>query len=228
MGHSGHRHPVGTEGDEAPTGRLLDRGWRYDLEVWFTDTFVLRGKLRQMRRRVLDLAQLESGRAVLDVGCGTGTLAVAAARRVGPTGRVSGVDPAPRQIARARTKAGRAGVQVDFRPEGIENLPFEDGSFDVVLSTLMFHHLPDELRRKGLAELRRVLRPEGRLVLADFDLADSGALLEEAGFTTVSSDQIEFGRTHRGWSGATVLSARRVAQAKGPGLTEPGSLRRTC
>lgn len=227
MAHSAHRHRGEADGDEAATGRLLDRGWRYDLEVWFTDTFVLRGKLREMRRRVLEVAELEVGRSVLDVGCGTGTLAVAAARMVGPTGRVSGVDPAPRQIARARTKAARAGVQVDFRPEGIESLRFEDGTFDVVLSTLMFHHLPEELRRKGLAELRRVLRPEGRLVLADFDLGDSVALLGEAGFATVGQDQIDFGRTHRGWSGATVLSARRVAQAKGPGLTEPGSLRRT-
>jgi SAM-dependent methyltransferase len=146
-----HRHG-GSHGGETPPetrGRLLDRGWRYDLEAWFADTFVLRGALRDLRQRVVALAELGDGQAVLDVGCGTGTLALAAAALVGAAGRVAGIDPGLRQIARARSKARRAGVAVDFRMGVIEALPFSEGSFDVVTSTLMMHHLPEDLKRQG-------------------------------------------------------------------------------
>src|SRR5215467_12054380 len=131
----------------ATRGRLLDRGWRYDLKVWFIDTFLLRGKVRDLRRRVIDLAELR-GQAILDVGCGTGTLAIEAAARVGAAGRLAGIDPAPRQIARARSKARRADLAIDFRVAAIEALPFPAGSFDVVTSTLMMHHLPGDLKRQ--------------------------------------------------------------------------------
>ncbi len=105
---------------------------------------------------------------MLDVGCGTGTLAIEVARRVGRAGRVAGVDPGIQQIARARSKAARRNLPIDFQIGVIEHLPFSDQTFDVVLSTLMMHHLPDSLKRQGLAEIARVLKPGGRLVIADF------------------------------------------------------------
>jgi ubiquinone/menaquinone biosynthesis C-methylase UbiE len=125
------------------------------------------GRLRALRRQVLDLAELRPGASVLDIGCGTGTLALEAQARVGESGLVVGVDPAPRQLGRARAKATRHRLPVEFRLGVIEALPFPDGSFDAVLSTLMMHHLPDDLKRRGLTEIRRVLKPGGRLVVAD-------------------------------------------------------------
>ena len=129
--------------DPAGTGGLvMNWGWTYDLTVWFFDTFVFRGKLRELRTRVLDLARLQPGDAVLDVGCGTGTLALAARQRVGESGHVVGVDPGPRQIGRARAKAARQNFAADFQIGVIERLAFRDQSFDAVLSTMMMHHLP--------------------------------------------------------------------------------------
>ncbi len=149
-------------------GLVLNQGWRYDLMEWFHDTFSFRGKFRELRQRTANLARIQPGDAVLDVGCGTGTLALEVARRVGHTGRVAGVDPGAEQIARARRSAARRHVPIEFQIGVIEQLPFPDQTFDVVLSTLMMHHLPKSLKRQGLAEIARVLKPGGRLVITDF------------------------------------------------------------
>src|SRR5206468_2969042 len=142
------------------------------LEVWIFDTFVVHGAISRVRQSVIDRAELSAGHQLLDVGCGTGTLAIQAARRMGGAGHVAGIDPAPRQIARARSKARRAGLTVDFQSGVIEHLPFPDDTFDTVTSTLMMHHLPEDLRLEGLTEIARVLKPHGRLIIADFDFPD--------------------------------------------------------
>jgi ubiquinone/menaquinone biosynthesis C-methylase UbiE len=147
---------------------ILNGGWRYDLMEWFHDTFSFRGKFRELRQRTANLASIQPGEQVLDVGCGTGTLAMEVARRVGRAGRVAGVDPGAEQIARARRSAARRHLPIEFQIGVIEQLPFPDQTFDVVLSTLMMHHLPHPLKRQGLAEIARVLKPGGRLVIADF------------------------------------------------------------
>ncbi|HLZ64126.1 MAG TPA: methyltransferase domain-containing protein [Ktedonosporobacter sp.] len=149
-------------------GLILDQGWRYDLTGWFCDTFLFRGQLQEFRRRTVTMANIQPGEQVLDVGCGTGTLAMEVARIVGRAGRVVGVDPGLQQIARARSKAAQLHLPIDFQIGMIEQLPFPDQTFDVVLSTLMMHHLPAPLKRQGLAEIARVLKPGGRLVIADF------------------------------------------------------------
>lgn len=205
-------HPHTTAHQHSTGSVLLDRGWRYDLEVWVFDTFLARGRMRQLRRSVLDLAQLRAGESLLDVGCGTGTLAIEAAGLVAGLAKVVGVDPAPRQLARATSKARKTGVAVDFRSAYIEHLPFADNSFDVVFSTLMLHHLAEELRRPGLIEIQRVLTPEGRLVVADFvgsttDDADLSTVLADAGMTVQRRDEIPFQHAHRGWSRVEVLAA---------------------
>jgi SAM-dependent methyltransferase len=114
-----HRHGPerSTPGEETTGGALLDRGWRYDLEVWLFDTFLVGGKIRALRQEVLDRAQLHMGQSILDVGCGTGSLAIAAAARVGPTGRVVGIDPAPSpdRTRPVQGPTGRTGYRVSRR-----------------------------------------------------------------------------------------------------------------
>src|SRR5712691_4902894 len=189
-------------------GLILNGGWRYDLMGWFHDTFSFRGQWRELRQRTANLARLQPGEQVLDVGCGTGTLAMEVQSRVGRAGRVAGVDPGTEQIARARSKAARRNVPIEFQIGVIEHLAFPDQTFDVVLSTLMMHHLPAPLKRQGLAEIARVLKPEGRLVIADFtrkqdragqaarfhaggnSLHELAALVADAGFAQVDMEEL--------------------------------------
>src|SRR6266581_6205693 len=128
-----HFHSEASEASAKETkGLILNGGWRYDLGIWFIDTFVFRGQLRELRQRTANLARMQPGEQVLDVGCGTGTLAMEVQSRVGRAGRVAGVDPGTQQIARARRSAARRHVPIDFQIGMIEQLPFPDQSFDVV------------------------------------------------------------------------------------------------
>ncbi|MBI5588124.1 MAG: class I SAM-dependent methyltransferase [Deltaproteobacteria bacterium] len=121
------------------------------------------------RQATLRHAGLNPGESVLDVGCGTGVLTRLAAPAVGPTGYAIGIDPAAKMIEVAKKNALTEGSRAEFRLAVIEDLPFEDNRFDCVLSSAMLHHLPPEVKIKGLSEVRRVLKPGGRLVLVDVD-----------------------------------------------------------
>src|SRR5260370_14623960 len=115
--HSLARHRYSSAGKASAKetkGLILNGGWRYDLMGWFIDTFVFRGQLRQLRQRTATLARMQPGEQVLDVGCGTGTLALEVQRRVGSAGRVAGIDPSPQQIAHARSKAARHHMPIGF------------------------------------------------------------------------------------------------------------------
>ena len=146
------------------TGSVLHSAAWYDLTVWLMTL----GRERVYRERFVDLAHLEPGESVLDVGCGTGTLAIVSKQRVGPTGAVHGLDASLAMIDRAREKAKKAGVEVFFKQGVVEALPFSDAHFDAVLSTLMLHHLPRKLREQCAREVRRVLKPGGRVLVVDF------------------------------------------------------------
>ena len=122
--------------------------------------------LRATRDTLLEVAAPSPGEHVLDVGCGTGTLAIAMKSRVG-SGEVRGIDASSEMIEVAREKATKAGAQVDFQVVPMEGLPFADASFDLVTSSLMLHHLPDDVKRQGLAQARRVLKPGGRFLALD-------------------------------------------------------------
>src|SRR6266851_7202656 len=107
------------------TGSVLHSAAWYDLTVWLMTL----GRERVYRERFADLAHFKAGDSVLDVGCGTGTLAIVSKRWVGPTGAVHGIDASPEMIARAREKAKKTGLEVSFRQGVVESLPFPDAHF---------------------------------------------------------------------------------------------------
>jgi ubiquinone/menaquinone biosynthesis C-methylase UbiE len=147
------------------SGRTISWAAGYDVLVgWMT-----LGQEPALRQMTVELAQVKPGDQVLDVGCGTGSLTIAAKRAAGAAGEVHGIDSAPDMIELARRKATQVGAQVDFQVGLIEDIPFPEAKFDLVLSSLMLHHLPDDLKREGFLEIHRVLKPGGRFVAVDFD-----------------------------------------------------------
>jgi ubiquinone/menaquinone biosynthesis C-methylase UbiE len=188
-------------------GLVIHWAARYDLLAWL----VTRGRERAFREQILRLVALAPGSAVLDIGCGTGTLAIAAARHVGRAGTVTGIDASPQMIARASWKASRAKVPARFQVAPAENLPFPNAQFDVVLSTLMLHHLPKRTREACAGEIRRVLKPRGQALVVDFGRPERRGLLSHfhrhghvtidevrgvlarAGLTAIRSGPVGFG-----------------------------------
>jgi ubiquinone/menaquinone biosynthesis C-methylase UbiE len=161
MAHHSHSHSV--EQPPETEGLLIRWASYYDFAVVITTL----GQDRRLRKTTVDQALIKPDDSVLDVGCGTGEVTLLAKTRA-KHGKVYGIDPAPEMIAVARNKAARKGHDIDFRVGVIEALPFPDSSINVVTSSLMMHHLPEDLRVRGLAEIYRVLKPGGRLLIADF------------------------------------------------------------
>ena len=161
-----HKHVSSSPtADAAPAteGRTIRWAQHYDVVV----RLLTLGKDKAIRQMTVDMAGIRPGDNVLDVGCGTGDLTLLAKARTGTGGKVVGIDAAPEMIEVARRKAAQKNTEVEFRTEVIEALSFPDQTFDVVLSSLMMHHLPGELKRRGLAEIFRVLKPGGRVLVID-------------------------------------------------------------
>jgi len=125
------------------------------------------------RQTLFDLAPLRSGDRVLDIGCGTGTFVTMLKQRY-PGVEVTGLDPDPKALARAKHKAEEARVLVCFHQGFADSLEYPVASFDVVFSSFMFHHLEASNRERTLREVRRVLKPGGSFYLLDFEVSPSG------------------------------------------------------
>lgn len=122
---------------------------------------------RRMREAVIDALDLKRGTRLLELGCGPGRLAIEIKRRL-PSATIAAIDVDPEILTVARRNAAEGGVDVQFRQADITRLP-DLGTFDRIYTTLVFHHLLLADKEKALAETRRVLRPEGRFVIADFN-----------------------------------------------------------
>ena len=128
--------------------------------------FLQRVVFEPVQRTVLDLAATEvpAPGAILDVGCGTGRLLQSAEKRF-PGATLEGVDAAVGMVQHAQAVLP-AGSRIRFQQATAEKLPYDSGQFDLVFSTMTFHHWADQAR--GVAEVGRVLKPDGRWLLADF------------------------------------------------------------
>jgi|SRR3990172_12245317 len=181
----------------------------YDVTSWLMSF----GQAGAITRKAMDIAAPADGEKVLDVGCGTGRLTFAALDRA-QGAVIHGIDASPEMIGVARGKARRRKAEVDFQTAAIEKLPFGDAGFDLVLSGFMLHHLPEDVKKSGIAEVARVLKPGGRFVAVDFSGEGGGfighvatllghghshegidtllAMLREAGFTEVQRVETKF------------------------------------
>lgn len=131
------------------------------------------GREQAVRRRTIEIAAVQPGDRVLDVGCGSGALTQAALAQVGPQGEVCGLDIGPEMIERAQRNvaAAKMAPPLSFRVGAAQDIPFPDGYFDVVLNSLTLYNMPDDTaRRQAFAEMSRVLKPGGRLMVVEFEL----------------------------------------------------------
>ena len=126
------------------------------------------------RMVLLDHAALRPGYRVLDIGCGTATLAILI-KHSHPDVEVVGIDPDSKALARARRKAANAAVSIQFDQGFGDNLPYLEASFDRVFSSFMFHHLPSDEKGRTLRAVRRVLKPGGGFHMLDFEGPESGS-----------------------------------------------------
>jgi ubiquinone/menaquinone biosynthesis C-methylase UbiE len=128
------------------------------------------GKEHILREETIRQAQIKPGDCVLEVGCGTGTLTLATKRQTGPSGKVFGIDVIPGMIELSQHKASLANKDITFQLGSIDNIPFPATQFDVVMCSFMIFHMSEATRQKGIAEIYRVLKPQGRLLVLDFSL----------------------------------------------------------
>ncbi|GIE78878.1 hypothetical protein Aph02nite_48280 [Actinoplanes philippinensis] len=176
------------EGDYLPG---MGRQWLMPLY----DPFSLLLGARRLHRELLDTAAVRAGQRVLEIGCGTGNLLTALARRT-PGIDAVGIDPDRAALRRAHRKAQRGGLQIRYEHAFAAGLPLPDGHADVVLSSLMLHHLDEPGRDRALREAWRVLAPGGRLHVLDFETPGlTGDVFTGAGFAAVT--ETGRGRLHR-------------------------------
>jgi len=149
------------QGHSHPEGETIERVRMY--EIFSKIAFL--GRRRRVFARIVALSGAQPGDRVLDVGCGGGYLARLLAAAVTPNGRVTGVDPSSPAINYARR---RDPGNCSFAVGAAQDLDLPDRSFDVVTSTLAVHHIPEPERPAAFREMYRVMRPGGRLLVADF------------------------------------------------------------
>jgi ubiquinone/menaquinone biosynthesis C-methylase UbiE len=172
------------------------------------------GREGALREETVSLAQIKPGDCILETGCGTGTLTLAAKRQAGPSGKEFGIDILPGMIELSRRKAAQAKEDITFQTGSIDNIPFQANEFNVVMCSFMIFHMSEGVRRKGMAEIHRVLKPQGRVLILDLalptqafsrviarmlfggmlqhDMRELLPVMESAGFSNVETGPVKF------------------------------------
>ncbi len=151
------------------------------------------GKAKSMHQQTVALAALQPGQSVLDAGCGTGFLLLEAEKVIGHEGTAVGLDIEPAMVEQARRRAAKNHSHATFDVASIDQIPYPDNTFDVALQTLVFHHLTEAQKINGLAELRRVLKQNGRLLIADLNPSRRGIATSLPGHNQL--DQVDHVRS---------------------------------
>lgn len=125
------------------------------------------GREQVLRQRTVELAGINPGDTILEVGCGTGSLTLMAKKLSGHAGKVYGIDVIPDMIEYSRQKAVLANEDIRFQLGTINEIPFPDNTFDVVMCSFMIFHMSEDTRKKGIAEIYRVLKAQGRILMVD-------------------------------------------------------------
>ncbi len=136
------------------------------------------GKARKLRNSIAAMAPYKVGDLVLDVGCGTGDQAMLAKEVVGEHGEVYGSDASAKMIEIAQAKSRTSKTNVNFQVDLIENISHPNETFDVVMNSLVMHHLPGELKSKGIVEIYRVLKQGGYLYIVDMEPDGDGTFIQ--------------------------------------------------
>jgi ubiquinone/menaquinone biosynthesis C-methylase UbiE len=169
------------------------------------------------KRLLIEQAEIKSGIRVLDIGCGTGSMAVLI-KKLHPYAEVVGIDPDPAALSICKRKANRTRLSIEFDRGFADRMPYANASFDRVFSSLMFHHLAADEKSATLREIRRVLKAGGSLHLLDFvrehgshsGTAGNGQLIHRGGAV---ADRIE-GRMTSLMDEAGLVDAREVSRRK--------------
>ena len=160
--------------------------------------------IKRLRAAATDLLAARLGHRIIDVGCGTGELARAIARRVGRTGRVIGIDNSETMLAEARQRVAGTTPQVEFQAGDVTRLDLENATFDGALCERVFQHLATP--QAAMAELARITRPGGRIVVVDTDWGLHAIYGADPSLTTTIVDS---------WDGDATngLAGRQLARA---------------
>ncbi len=131
------------------------------------DRFMALSRNTRFHKQAAWEMRLQPGMRVLDLGCGTGLFGLAIAEYIGETGALDGIDLAAAQIEHGRNRAAQLQTPFTFHQSSIDELPFDDQTFDAAASAFTFHHVPPDVRRGAIREIARVLKPGGIFALVD-------------------------------------------------------------